>query len=48
MVMAGVAGQHVHLVLETVLFLEDLKTGLRAPEQQVPVGPVAQLVRAHP
>jgi hypothetical protein len=30
MVIAGVAGEHVHLVLETFLFLEDLKTGIGA------------------
>ena len=46
MVIAGVAGEHVLLVLET-FFLEDLKQELLAP-LPAPHGPVAQLVRAHP
>ena len=47
--MAGVAGQHVLLVLETFSHLEkkDLKQELQALLRALH-GPVAQLVRAHP
>jgi hypothetical protein len=47
MVLSGVAALHVHLVLDT--FLEDLQQETGAPAFPVRLlGPVAQLVRAHP